>query len=71
MSDFSNHWILLLQSPSLHSEHPVANDWFANKAICRIGFGRYLDGRTQGKTRSQAGGAHPMVCVGPTTTTSE
>ncbi len=52
--------------------HPAAQDWFPTEA--KQGWaGQYLDGRTPGKTRllleevlvRPAGGAHPVVCVGP------
>ncbi len=52
--------------------HPVAQDHFPTEA--KQGWaGQYLDGRPAGKTRllleevlvRPAGGAHPVVCVGP------
>ncbi len=52
--------------------HPAAQDWFPTEA--KQGWaGQYLDGRPPGKTRllleevlvRPAGGAHPVVCVGP------
>ncbi len=52
--------------------HPVAQDWLPTK-LSRVEPGQYLDGRPPGKTRllleevlvRPAGGAHPVVCVGP------
>ncbi len=52
--------------------HPAAQDRFPTEA--KQGWaGQYLDGRPPGKTRllleevlvRPAGGAHPVVCVGP------
>ncbi len=52
--------------------HSAAQDWLPTEA--KQGWaGQYLDGRPPGKTRlllvevlvRPAGGAHPVVCVGP------
>ncbi len=54
--------------------HPAAQDWLPTEAK-QDWAGQYLDGRPPGKTRllleevlvRPAGGAHPVVCVGPNT----
>ncbi len=59
-------------SPCQQPYYPVAQDW-SPTAANQVDPGQYLDGRPPGKTRllleevlvRPAGGAHPVVCVGP------
>ncbi len=56
--------------------HLAAQDWLPTEAKPGLAWpGQYLDGRPPGKTRllleevlvRPAGGAYPVVCVGPNT----
>ncbi len=64
----SDSFILHIRQPY----HPAAQDWLPTEAKQGCA-GQYLDGRPPGRTRllleevlvRAAGGAHPVVCVGP------
>ncbi len=72
----TSKWVLILtitnHITSRQLYHPAAQDRLPTEA--KQGWaGQYLDGRPPGKTRllleevlvRPAGGAHPVVCVGP------